>query len=78
MTDAELAQVEKWQSTSEGKADLALHALGMVIHDLEMEACTRDGFRLIRTERWRLIEARDVLELLIAQTAPQYVYPRAV
>ena len=69
MTEAEQAQIEKWQSTSEGLADLAIHALGMTIADIERAACHRDGFRLIRRSRSRMIEARDKLDRLIEATS---------
>ena len=77
MTDEELAQIQKWQTSAEGKADLAIHAIGMSIADLEDAACTREGFKLIRTERQRLIAARDILEKLIGHTAPSYVFKEA-
>jgi len=69
MTDEELAQIAKWQSTSEGKADLALHALMMTADDLQEAACTREGFTLIRKSRANLIKARDILDHLIASTS---------
>ena len=70
MTDAELQQIAKWQSSSEGKADLAIHAIGMSCDDLLDAACTREGFKIIRTERQRLIAAQETLNKLIAHTAP--------
>lgn len=69
MTDEELAQINKWQTTCEGKADLALHALGMTVSDLEECACRRDGFSLIRKNRVKMIEARDKLDRLIEATS---------
>lgn len=69
MTEEELAQINKWQTTSEGLADLSIHALGMSIADLEKAACHRDGFTLIRRSRAKMIEARDKLERLIEATS---------
>jgi len=69
MTDEELAQIQAWQSSDEGLADMSLHALQIACDDLWHASCSRDGFRLIRTERARLIEARAMIERLIAATS---------
>jgi len=69
MTEAEQAQIEKWQSTSEGLADLSLHALTMAVSDIERAACHRDGFRLIRRSRAMMIDAREKLDRLIQATS---------
>ncbi len=69
ITEEELARINEWQTTSEGLADQSIHALGMCIADIEKAACPRDGFRLIRKSRVKMIEARDKLDRLIEATS---------
>lgn len=69
MTDEERAQLERWQFTDGGRAELALHALSLSANDLEAAACTREGFTTIRKSRAMMIKAREVLDHLIANTA---------
>jgi hypothetical protein len=69
MTDEELAQITKWQTTDEGRAEMQIHALDLVMGDLENSACTREGFVTIRKSRSHLIAAREVLDRLIASTS---------
>ena len=69
MTDEELAQIERWQFTDGGRAELALHGLNMTISDLEQSACTREGFSTIRQTRASLIKARESLDKLIEATS---------
>lgn len=69
MTDEELAQVQKWQHTDGGRAELALHGMSLAIDDLENSACTREGFSTIRKSRAMMIKARDTLDKLIENTS---------
>lgn len=69
MTQEEQAQIERWQHTDGGRAELGLHALAMAVDDLEGAACTREGFAAIRHSRAMMIKARESLAKLIDATS---------
>lgn len=61
MTDEEMAQIQKWQSTSEGKAELAIHSLCITADDLTDALKTRDGARAIRLNWQHIADAMTKL-----------------
>ena len=67
MTDEELAQVQKWQTTDGGKAELALHTLSMVADDLTDALKTREGARSIRTNWHHFMGSYEKLHDLVLE-----------
>jgi len=65
MTPEENAQLEKWQTTDGGKAELSIHTLGIVADDLTDALKTRDGARAVRANWHHFLEAKQKLDDLV-------------
>lgn len=65
MTQEEMAQIERWQHTDGGKAELSIHTLSMVADDLTDSLKTREGARSIRANWHRFLEAKQKLDDLV-------------
>ena len=59
------AQLERWQHTDGGKAELSVHTLSMVADDLTDSLKTRDGARAIRINWHQFIEAKQKLDDIV-------------
>lgn len=70
MTPEEQAQLEKWQTTDGGKAELSIHTLGIVADDLTDALKTRAGTASVRANFRMLMDAKRKLDDFFFELGP--------
>ena len=70
MTEEDRTKLEKYQASHEGRADIAIMALEMVVDDLTDAAKHRDGAIVIRNDMQRIRNARNKLMDLEIDVTP--------
>ena len=70
MTPEDLAQLERFQHTDGGKAELAVHGLSIIVDDLTDAIKTREGTSTIRANFKMLMDAKHKLDDLMFELGP--------